>query len=127
MAKRETRDEAVKRAAQLGNDLFAAQFCMRALVRGDVPVFERLVTGENVIDETLQIRVRAWEIQRADGGYVLVEHGPACVALPTAHSVLDWCSRWTERQHCVTSFDFAVRSAARALYAAMVEANKATG
>lgn len=132
MAKRETRDEAVARASRAERDSFANWFVMRALLQNEAPQFDRSVSGEHSFgNEQCTLRVRAWGLQRADGGYMLVEYLSRENAKPSdpqprAYSVLDWTAR-LEHQACISEIDWRMRECARALYAAMVAIAKQAG
>lgn len=64
-SRKETRDEAIARAHAATADAFANRMVACALLRGDPPEVD--VTGS---DGT---RVRAWGLERADGGYLAIE------------------------------------------------------
>lgn len=123
--KKETRDEAIKRAEEMSAQAWAAQFILRAVLRGDASDFER--TSEELYTGA-RYRVRAWGLGRMDGGYVMIEYAEQGEdfnkSIPMTASVLQWTAKIEQTS---ASFSAVLKSLAGSLYATMVEAAKKTG
>lgn len=123
-ARRKREREAKEHARAM--DLHWNQSAVSALASGEPPAFERrVIVGTSYDDDRHEVWIRAYRLNRADGGVVVVSSGESSkgVRFFAAYGAESWATTIRNQPYtCRRGGDHELRAAASELYAAIVEA-----